>query len=259
MFARVIEIWNFRDMLYELIHRELRGKYKGSLLGFLWTFVNPLAQIIVYAFFFSQIFRNGIERFYLYLVVSMFPWNAFTGGVMQGLGSIRYQGDLVKKVFFPRQIMPIVYVTVNYINMLISFLIIYGMLLISGWGIDLRLQIWLLPVVLIAYILTLGLALTLSAVEVYFRDIEHIMSVIIMIWMYVTPIFYRVSNIPEKFVPIFKCNPMLYVIGMYQQVLYYKESPALEYLLRGGLFAVCFWIVGWIVFDRLEKRFAEEL
>ena len=122
MFTDIKNIWNFRDMVFELTHRELRGKYKGSVLGFLWTYVNPLMQILVYTFVFSQIFRSGIEKFHLYLIVSMFPFNFFTGGVIQGLGSIRYQGDLVKEVYFPRQILPIVSLTVNFCNRQVLFL-----------------------------------------------------------------------------------------------------------------------------------------
>ena len=185
MFVDIKNIWDFRGMIFELTHRELRGKYKGSVLGFLWTYINPLMQILVYAFFFSQIFKSGIEKFHLYLIVSMFPFNFFTGGVIQGLGSIRYQGDLVKKVFFPRQILPIVSLTVNFVNLLISFGIIYSILLVSGWGINLRIQMWLIPVMLIEYVFALGLALMLAAIEVYFRDVEHIVSVLMMIWMYV--------------------------------------------------------------------------
>ena len=259
MFNDIRSIWSFRDMVYELTHRELRGKYKGSVLGFLWTYINPLAQIIVYAFFFSQIFRSGIEKFHLYLIVSMFPWNFFTGGVMQGLTSVRSQGELVKKIYFPRQILPIVYVTVNFINMLISFLIIYSMLLISGWGIDMSLQLWLLPVMLIEYAFTLGLAMILAGVEVYFRDIEHIVSVIMMIWMYVTPMFYSLDTVPPELQKYFYYNPMLYIISMYQQILYYKVSPDVTFLIRALIISLCTLIAGWIVFDRLEKRFAEEL
>lgn len=259
MLTDVKNIWSFRDMVFELTHRELRGKYKGSVLGFLWTYVNPLMQILVYAFVFSQIFRSGIEKFHLYLIVSMFPFNFFTGGVIQGLGSIRYQGDLVKKVYFPRQILPIVSLTVNFVNMLISFLIIYSILLVSGWGIDLKLQVWLLPVMVIEYFFALGLALMLSAVEVYFRDIEHIVTVLMMIWMYVTPMFYSIEIIPEKFLPVFYCNPMLYVIGMYQQILYYKVAPNMVYMVRGAGSAVAVMVIGSVIFKMLEKRFAEEL
>ena len=259
MLTDIKNIWTFRDMVFELTHRELRGKYKGSVLGFLWTYINPLMQILVYAFVFSQIFRSGIEKFHLYLIVSMFPFNFFTGGVIQGLGSIRYQGDLVKKVYFPRQILPIVSLTVNFVNMLISFLIIYSILLVSGWGIDLKLQVWLLPVMVIEYFFALGLALMLSAVEVYFRDIEHIVTVLMMIWMYVTPMFYGIDIIPEKFLPVFYCNPMLYVIGMYQQILYYKVAPNMVYMARGAGFAVAVMAIGSVIFKVLEKRFAEEL
>ena len=259
MITDIKRIWSFKDMVYELTHRELRGKYKGSVLGFLWTYINPLAQIIVYAFFFSQIFRSGIEKFHLYLIVSMFPWNFFTGGVMQGLTSVRSQGELVKKIYFPRQILPIVYVTVNFINMLISFLIIYSMLLISGWGIDMSLQLWLLPVMLIEYVFTLGLAMILAGVEVYFRDVEHIVSVIMMIWMYVTPMFYSLDIVPVELQKYFYYNPMLYIISMYQQILYYKVSPDRTFMIRALVISLSTLIVGWIVFDRLEKRFAEEL
>ncbi len=259
MLTDVKNIWNFRDMVFELTHRELRGKYKGSVLGFLWTYINPLMQILVYAFVFSQIFRSGIEKFHLYLIVGMFPFNFFTGGVIQGLGSIRYQGDLVKKVYFPRQILPIVSLTVNFVNMLISFLIIYSILLVSGWGIDLKLQAWLLPVMVIEYFFALVLALMLSAVEVYFRDIEHIVTVLMMIWMYVTPMFYSIEIIPEKFLPVFYCNPMLYFIGMYQQILYYKVAPDMVYMARGAGFAVAVMAIGSVIFKMLEKRFAEEL
>lgn len=259
MLTDIKNIWTFRDMVFELTHRELRGKYKGSVLGFLWTYINPLMQILVYAFVFSQIFRSGIERFHLYLIVSMFPFNFFTGGVIQGLGSIRYQGELVKKVYFPRQILPIVSLTVNFINMLISFLIIYSILLVSGWGIDLKLQVWLIPVMVIEYFFALGLALLLSAVEVYFRDIEHIMTVLMMIWMYVTPMFYSIKIIPENLLAIFYCNPMLYVIGMYQQILYYKVAPDMIYMIRATGFAVAAMVLGSVIFKILEKRFAEEL
>lgn len=259
MLTDIKNIWKFKDMIYELTHRELRGKYKGSVLGFLWTYINPLAQMIVYYFVFSQIFRSGIEQFHIYLIVSMFPWNMFTGGVMQGLGSIRYQGDLVKKVYFPRQILPMVSLTVNCINMLISFVIIYSILLITGWGINLEIQPWLLLVVVLEYFFSLGLALMLSAVEVYFRDVEHIISVLIMIWMYVTPMFYSLDTVPEKFLPAFRCNPMLYIIGMYQQILYHKLAPEPEYLIKAVICAAVSMAIGWTIFTILEKRFAEEL
>ena len=259
MLSDIKNIYIFKDMLFELTHRELRGKYKGSVLGFLWTYINPLAQMVVYYFVFSQIFKSGIEQFHIYLIVSMFPWNMFVGGVIQGLGSIRYQGDLVKKVYFPRQILPMVSLTVNCVNMLISFVIIYSILLITGWGINLTIQGWLLLVILIEYLFSLGLALLLAAVEVYFRDIEHIISVLMMVWMYATPMFYSMDAIPEKFLSLFRLNPMLYIIGMYQQILYYKVAPEPLYLIKASVSAVVSLVAGWIVFAMLEKRFAEEL
>ena len=252
-------LWQFKDMIIELTHRELRGKYKGSFMGFLWTYINPLMQILVYAFVFSQIFKSGIEYFHLYLIVGMFPFNFFSGGVVQGLGSVRYQGDLIKKVYFPRQILPIVSLNVNFVNLLISFGIIYSILLVSGWGINLKIQLWLIPIMACEYFFALGLAMLLSAIEVYFRDIEHIVTVLMMVWMYFTPMFYSIEVIPPKFLPFFYCNPMLYIIRTYQQILYYKMAPPFEYLLYSFLFALAMIIVGSLIFKLLEKRFAEEL
>ncbi|MBE5827899.1 MAG: ABC transporter permease [Butyrivibrio sp.] len=259
MIGDIKDIWNFRGMIFELTHRELRGKYKGSLLGFLWTFVNPLCQIVVYAFFFSTIFRNGIEQFHVYLIIGMFPWNFFTGGVIQGLGSVRYQGDLIKKVYFPRQVLPIVSVNVNFVNMLLSFLIVYSAILVSGRNVDIRLQIYLIPIMIIEYIFTLGMALLLASIEVYFRDVEHITTVIIMVWMYVTPIFYDISFIPREYNRLFYSNPMLYIISSYHQVLYYKQPPLQGFLVKPFIISVVVLLIGWIVFDILERRFAEEL
>lgn len=259
--ANYLKLFTWRNIviIYELTRRELRGKYKGSVLGFLWTFINPLAQILVYAFFFSKVLRNGIESYYVYLVVSMFPWNMFSCGLMQGLTSVRFQGDLVKKIYFKREILPLVAVLVNFVNFLISFCIIYGILLISGWGIDVSLQIYIIPIMIIEFIFTLGMAFLFSAIEVYFRDVEHIVSVILMVWMYVTPLFYSIDFVPQEYVKIFKLNPMLYIIRSYQQVLYYKVAPQKSSFLIGAICSVSIFTFGWVIFNKLEKRFAEEL
>ena len=166
---------------------------------------------------------------------------------------------MVKKVYFPRQILPIVSLTVNFVNLLISFGIIYSILLISGWGIKLQIQIWLIPVMLIEYFFTLGLALLLSSIEVYFRDVEHIVSVLMMVWMYVTPMLYSFEVVPEKYKSYFFYNPMFYIISMYQQILYYKVPPKISFMSAGVLFTVGILVIGSVVFVVLEKRFAEEL
>lgn len=143
-------------------------------------------------------------------------------------GIRKVSGISGQKAYFPRQIMPIDSLTVYFINLLISFAIIYSILLVSGCGIDLKLQRWLIPVWLIEYMLALGSALLLSAVEAYFRDIEHIVTVLIIVWMYVTPMLYSIESIPEKYLLFFIANPLLYIIGMYQQVLYHKVAPDID-------------------------------
>ena len=138
MLTRIKEIYAYRDMIFNLVRRELRGRYKGSVLGFLWTYINPLCQVVVYSVVFSVIFRVNIDKFYLYLIIGMMPWTFFSSSVQGGSTCIRAQADMVKKIYFPREVIPISYVTSTFVNMLFSFIIVFLAVMISGYGIDLK-------------------------------------------------------------------------------------------------------------------------
>lgn len=196
MKERLKEIFDYRDMVNSLVRRDLRGKYKGSVLGFLWTFINPLCQMIVYTIVFSVIIRSELEQFYVYMITGMVPWLFFDMALRQGSCCVRYQGELVKKIYFPREVLPLACVTSNCINMLFCFLIVFLVLMISGVGVRLEALLWLPLVMGIEYLLTLGFTLLVSAGTVYLKDLEHIVSVILMAWIYLTPIMYPVSMIP---------------------------------------------------------------
>ena len=127
---RIRNIYAYKDMIYSLVRRELRGRYKGSVLGFLWTYINPLCQVIVYSMVFSVIFRVNIDKFYLYLIIGMMPWTFFNTSVQGGSTCIRAQSDMVKKIYFPREVIPISYVTSAFVNMLLSFIIVFFAVLI---------------------------------------------------------------------------------------------------------------------------------
>ena len=126
MINSIKEIYEYRDMIISLVRRELRGRYKGSVLGFLWTYINPLCQVIVYSAVFSIIFRVNIDKFYLYMIIGMMPWTFFSSSVMGGTTCVRAQSDMVKKIYFPREVIPISYVTSTFVNMLLSFIIVFG-------------------------------------------------------------------------------------------------------------------------------------
>lgn len=259
MSGRIREIFAYGDMIKSLVKRDLRGKYKGSVLGFLWTFINPLCQIIVYTVVFSIIVRNDLDKFYVYMIVGMIPWLFFDMSLRQGAGCIRYQGDLVKKIYFPREVLPITCVTSNFINMLFCFILVFAVLLVSRIGFEIRALLWLLPVMLIEYMLALGFTLIFSAGTVFFRDLEHIVTVILMVWIYATPIMYPMEIIPNSINWIFKLNPMSAIIEAYHSILYWREVPAGNQILYAAVFAVAILTIGEFLFAKLDNNFAEEL
>ena len=259
MLQRVRNIYEYRDMIYSLVRRELRGRYKGSVLGFLWTYINPLCQVIVYSAVFSVIFKVQIEKFYLYLIIGMMPWTFFNSSVQGGATCVRAQSDLVKKIYFPREVVPISYVTSTFVNMLLSFIIVFLAVLTAGWGVNFTALLFLPLIMVIEYLLALGLAFLVSSVTVYFRDLEQILGVLIMAWIYVTPIMYDVDYIPESLRGIFFLNPMTPVICVYHDILYYKTVPTTRYLLQSGLVSVVIFAIGFWLFTRLDKNFAEEM
>nr|WP_129599761.1 ABC transporter permease [Anaerophilus nitritogenes] len=252
------ELYGYREMLRNLVRKDLRTRYKGSFLGFLWTFINPLLQLIVYTIVFSTIMRTNIDKFYMYLFVALIPWIFFTSSIQGGATSIITNKDLIKKIYFPRLIIPLSVVNAAFMNMLFSMVVVFIVLLISGIG--LSKYILLLPLVMILeYLFVLGLSFMFSALNVYFRDLEHILGIITMVWFYLTPIVYGVDMIPEKYLGLFYLNPMTNMVIAYRDILYYKKVP--DFSTFGSIFAwsVIFIVLGYVVFQNLQKNFVEEL
>ena len=253
------EVAGYGDMIKSLVKRELRGKYKGSVLGFLWTFINPLCQIIVYTIVFSVIVRNDLQQFYVYMITGMIPWMFFDMSLRLGSGCVRYQGDLLKKIYFPREVLPISTVTANFINMLLCFIIVFAVILFSGRGFNPVALICLPMVMMIEYCITLGFVLILSAGTVYFKDLEHITTVLMMAWIYGTPILYPISMIPDKIIWIFKLNPMTAVVESFHDILYWGNLPSWKYMAYAAVWGIGMLVIGELIFNKLSDRFAEEL
>ncbi len=265
------ELYDYRQMIFSLVKKDLRGRYKGSALGFLWTFLNPLLQLVVYSIVFSTIFRNNIEKFYLYLFIGLLPWMFFSSSLTVGSVSVISSKDMVKKIYFPREVLPIAYVTSSFVNMLLCFLVVFIVMIIGGidpnstfhWTALLYLPI----VMIVEYVLALGFAMLASALTVYFRDLEHILGIITMAWMYATPILYDVSMIQNILVEkgmgnlmhLYMLNPMTPIIVAYHQILYYGQAPDLSTLLSAVVLGLFFLILGYLVFRKLQRGFAEEL
>ena len=253
------EIYDYRQMIYSLVRKELRGRYKGSALGFLWTFINPLLQLLVYTFVFSIVMPNNIDKFYLYLFVGLIPWLFFSGSLTGGAACIINQKDMVKKIYFPREVMPIAYVTSNFVNMLLCFVVIFGVVIVSGVGIRPVTLLYLPIIFAVEYIMCLGGAMLTSALTVYFRDLEYILGIVTMAWMYLTPVVYSIEMVPERLRPFMNLNPMTPVIVAYRDILYSKQIPEIGTLANGFILGVVVLVVGYVVFQKLQRGFAEEL
>jgi len=252
------ELYNYRELLKTNIKKEIRGKYKGSWLGVLWTFLNPLLMLAVYAFVFPYILRVNVENYTIFMIVALIPWNFFTTAIQSGTGCVVANGNILKKVYFPREIIPISITTSQLVNFLITCIIMFVFILFSGIGFSAHLL--LLPLlVVIQYIITLAFTFILSAITVFVHDVDHFVSVAMTLGFYATPIVYQASMLPPKFQWALNVNPMAVLVEAYRSILYYHQMPNFIMLSIWGVLSVVLLIVGYLIFKHLEKSFVEEL
>lgn len=251
-------IYNYRELLKTNVKKEIRGRYKKSVLGVLWSFLNPLLQLAVYALIFPIILKDTQPNYVIFLCVALIPWTYFTTTVMQSAASMIVNGNIIKKVYFPREIIPISVVTSGCVNFLISTIIIIGFVLAAGMSIT-KYVIFYPMILIIQYILLLGIAFIISSVTVYLRDIEHLISIAIQLLFYATPIVYAGNTIPQDFQFIMKLNPMAHIINGYRDIFYYQTMPNIKNLSVLLVLSIVFCIIGYQIFKKLQKGFAEEL
>lgn len=252
------EIISYREMIHMMVKKNLRGRYKRSFLGFAWTFVNPLLQLGVYTIVFSIILKSNIENFSLYLFVGLIPWIGLSSSVLEGAVCIISEKHLVTKIYFPREVLPIITTLTNFINMGLCMIVVIIACFIFN-GLNFYLLIYLIPVILIEFIFALGISFIVSALTVYFMDLQHIISVVLMGWQFLTPIMYPVEYVPESLRTIFYLNPMTSIIVAYRNILYDKVAPQLSTLSIALLLGLGMLMIGFLIFNKLQKRFAEVL
>ena len=251
-------LYNYRELLKTNVKKDVGGKYKNSFLGVLWSYINPLLQIAVYAFVFQIIMRSNIENYAVYLCCALVPWQYFSSVVLRGAATIIDNGNIIKKVYFPREILPISIVTSEGINFLISTLIILGFVIVSGIGLSVNI-FWYFLIVIIQYIISLGISFIVSSLSVYFRDLLHLLGVFMQLLFYATPIVYSAQDVPASFRWLLKINPMSYLIEGYRTIFYDKMPPNFQSLGIALLMGIVLCVIGYFVFRKLEKGFAEEI
>ncbi len=252
------ELYKYRYMLVTLVKQDLLGKYRKSILGVLWTWINPIIQLIIYVVLFQYIFKVDIENYPMYVFIGIMAWNLFASSLTNGSGSLVRNSGIIKKIYFPREVVPMAIIIGNIINYILALPITIVGLYICRIG--LSWHIILLPVILIIqFIFTYSLTIILSALDVYARDIEQITSNVVLIWMYATPVVYSSSMVPESLKFIYNLNPMKYIIEAYRDILYYNrcfEVKSIFIILGISIAILC---ISQFVFNKLSVKFTEEL
>lgn len=254
-------IYEYRELLKTNIKKDIRGKYKGSFLGVLWSFLNPLLQVVVYWIVFPYLMRGTpIPNYLCYLVCGIIPWTFLTSVVTQGTACIKNNAGIIKKVYFPREILPISQVLSSLINFFISCLIILIFCIGTGAGVSYHL-VFLPIIAIVQTIFNLGISFILSSVNVYIQDVEYIVTFIISMAFYGTPILYSLDTLADSqfLVQLVKLNPMTTIINSYRDIFLFHQIPDFKALFLVFLVAFILLIIGYLVFKKLEKRFAEEL
>lgn len=252
------KIYNYRELLKTNVKKEIRGRYKNSFLGILWSFLNPLLQLLVYSVIFGALLAGGDETYPIYICIALIPWTYFTTAITQASFTVIGNADIIKKVYFPREILPISVVTSGAVNFVISTIIILAFVIFSGVG--LSWYILLYPfILLIQYVLLLGIGFIVSSVTVYFRDLEHIIGVVLMAAFYATPIVYKIEQLPHTLQVLVNLNPMTHLINAYRDIFYYHQMPNMKILFVLLAASVILTVIGYFIFKKLQKGFAEEL
>ena len=261
MLANLTNLFRYRGLIQSLVARELKARYRGSVLGFFWSFVNPVMLLLVYSFVFSTIMPNttqGIQPYALFMFCGILPWTWFSASLSESTNSLISGGNLIKKVLFPAEVLPIVSVLTNMVNFFLGLLILVPSLIYYHrlpFSFDL---LWFPVAVAVQLIFTLALSLALAALTVHFRDIRDLLANVLTLWFFATPIIYswRQENV-RAYKRLFDLNPFTHLAISYQEILFFGQVGHWKWLLFiGGVSMVLFLAAYWL-FDRLRDSFAE--
>ncbi len=258
MIGTLRELWRYRELARILVAKEMKLRYRRSVLGFAWTMLNPLVTMVILTIVFSNAMRIPVEKFPVFLLSALLPWNFFAQSLTGGSLSIIHNESLLKNVYAPRAIFPIALVASHFVNLLLAFV---PLLLVMLWqGAPFGVGLLALPVCLASLaVFTVGVVLAFSAWTVFFRDLSQILEVGLQALFYLVPIIYPFHVIPERFAPYFRLNPMLHLITPFRTIFYEGALPDAATLLLGAGLALAAFTLGLAVFRRHEAVFLHYL
>jgi lipopolysaccharide transport system permease protein len=262
MLHNLAALVRYRGLIQSLVTRELKARYRGSVLGFFWSFINPLFLLLIYSFVFKYILqqRADIDHYELFMFCGILPWTWFSASLLESSGVLIAGGNLIKKVLFPAEILPIVTVLANMVHFFFGLAILALFLVVFQRPLRPSELLWFPVVVLVQLVLTTGFALLLSALTVHFRDLRDILGNLLTFWFFATPIIYPYFVMKDWQLRLLQFNPFTHLAITYQEILYF-EGPVGHWfwlLVLGGISVVWF-LFGYFVFDRLRDTFAEEV
>jgi lipopolysaccharide transport system permease protein len=269
MIHRFTELYRYRELIRNLVLRDLKVRYKNSVLGVLWSLLNPLLMTMVFTVVFTLMLPNNeIEHFALFFLCGFLPWSFFSATLVGSTGSIVNSAGLIKKVYFPREILPISIVLSNLVNFLIALIVLFGMAL--AFHVHLTLAVFMLPLIILAQVMfAAGLAFILATANVFYRDTQHILEVLMQAWFFVTPIFYPITILPKEKVMLGvtvnvqvwlrRLNPMASLVASYQDVVYWGQPTGWDFMLRTLVTCALVLAIGYIIFCRFSSTFGEEV
>ncbi|HEY3673522.1 MAG TPA: ABC transporter permease [Acidimicrobiia bacterium] len=273
--SRLQEFAGTQDLAINLTLRELRGRYKKSVLGWTWSLLNPLATVAIYSLVFSFFLKieppvghpSGLHSFALFLLCALVPWNLFQNGLNMGLGSIVGNGNLIKKVYFPRELLVASGTASLVVTMLIELGVLCAILLVAG-NMVLPWIPLLFVLIAIEAVFVFGCALVLSVCNVYFRDVQYLVAIALQVIFYTVPIVYPIRYVPVHatvfgveipLLRLYSLNPLVRFVSAFRDVLYNLRFPPLWDTVYITLWAIGALVVGLWVFSKLDRRLAEEV
>jgi ABC-2 type transport system permease protein len=249
----------YRHLLRNLVLKDLKLKYRGSVIGFLWSLANPLVMAIVYTVAFTKILRAGSEGFVFYLMLGLLSWTFFANSASMSTGAIIDNAGLLKSVSFPRAILPIATVLFNLAQYLLTMSVFLPMM-ITWYRVPLSEPMVLFPVFLaLQSVFTIGVAMILATATAFFRDVRHLLEVALAMLFWMTPIVYQLDQIPDRLRLIILMSPMSPFVVAYQKIFYFRQWPEPTVWLMAGTYAAGAFIIGTTLVLAFEDRFAEQL
>lgn len=259
MRERILELVQYRELVRNLVIRDIKLRYRNSVLGFVWCLGNPLLMMAVFTVVFTILMPTDIPKYPIFILCALLPWNYFNTAIMGAIDSIVGNAHLIKKVYFPREVLPLSIVLANLVNFLLALIVLFAML----FAFRVRLTPWALYLPLIIFIqtiFTLGLAFMFSTLNVFYRDTKIIMEVGMLAWFFLTPVFYRIEDLVPQYARLmYWVNPMASFISWYRIVLYHGISMEPGFIFRTFVTSVVALVLGYFIFTRYSRVFGEEV